>query len=104
MPGGPVYAGPTSPDVKGTEGPKLGRDVSYHVDGLPHERLQVSGRVPEVQGDTPSNNPQLPAVLTLFYVAISVASYGFLALSYLSVAVVSGRCPTRVVLHKTGEG
>ena len=37
VPDGPVHAGPISPDVKGTEGPKLGRDVGCHVDGFPHK-------------------------------------------------------------------
>ena len=92
--------GPISPDVKGTEGPKLGRDVGCDVDDLPHQRLQISGRVPEVRGDTPSNNPQLPSCVDLVPSGHFGGQLYFLALPFLSVAVVSGGYPTGVVLHE----
>ena len=100
VPDGPVHAGPISPDVKGTEGSNLGRDVGFHVDGLPHKRLQVIERVPEVRGDTPSNIPQLPSRVDLVPSGHFGSKLCFLARPFLSVAVVSGGYQTRVVLYE----
>ena len=90
VPDGPVHTRPISPDVKVTEGPKLARDVGGHVDGLPHKRLQVSGRACEVQGDTPSDNPQLLSCVDLVPRGHFDGELRFLALPFLSIAFVSG--------------
>ena len=74
------------------------------MDGLPHERLQVSGRVPEVRGDTPSNNPQLPSCVHLVPCGHFGCKLCLLSLPFLSVAVVAGGgYPTRVVLHELAK-
>ena len=100
VPDWPVHGGAKRPDVKGTERPKLGRDVGGHVDGLPHEPLQVSERVPAVRGYTPSNHPQLPSCVDLVPSGHFIGELCFLALPFLSVAVVPGGYPTSVVLYE----
>ena len=85
------------PDVKGAEGPELGCAVGCNVNDIPHERLQVSGRVPEVRGNTSSKHPQLTSCVYLVPGCHFVGKLFFLSLRFLSVAVVSGGYPTRVV-------
>ena len=73
------------------------------VDGLPHERLQVSVRDPDVRGNTPSSNPQLPSCVHLVPCSHFGYKLSLVSLPFVSVAVVSGGHPTRVVLHKLAK-
>ena len=58
---------------------------------------------PKVRGDTPSNNAQLPSCVDLVPCGHFGGKLCFLALPFLSVAVVSGGYPTRVVLHELAK-
>ena len=62
--------------------------------------MQVSGRVSEVRGDTPPNDPQLLSCVHLVPRRHLGRKLRLLSLPFLSVAVVAGGgYPTRVVLR-----
>ena len=81
--------GPIRPDVKEAQRTWLESHISRYVDDLPHKRLPVRRGVPEVWGDTPSNNPQDSGSVDLLPRSHGIGKLSILLLPPLSVTVIA---------------